>query len=78
VHLRATAQGLINIFNAIGTLCAAAAISAIADFRGGGAIGFSTAYVMVAIVMLAMVAVALRLRRDTPLAERNGFAEEHR
>jgi MFS family permease len=68
VQLRATAQGLINIFNAVGTLASAAAISAIADFSGGGAFGFSTAYVVVAIVMLAMLAVTLRLRRDTPLA----------
>jgi len=77
-RLRATAQGLINIFNAIGTLSAAAAISAIADFRGGGAAGFSTAYVVVAIVMLMMVAVTLRLPRDTPLAASDTLAEDHR
>ena len=74
--LRATAQGLINIFNAMGTLTAAAAIGAIADFRGGGAAGFSTAYVIVAIVMLAMLAVTLRLRRDVPLAANRATAEE--
>ncbi len=74
--LRATAQGLINIFNAMGTLTAAATIGAIADFRGGGAPGFSTAYVIVAIVMLAMLAVTLRLRRDVPLAANRATAEE--
>ncbi len=74
--LRATAQGLINIFNAMGTLTAAATIGAIADFRGGGAAGFSTAYVIVAIVMLAMLAVTLRLRRDVPLAANRATAEE--
>jgi multidrug resistance protein len=78
VKLRGTAQGLINIFNATGTLSSAAAISAIADFSGGGASGFSTAYVVVAIVMAAMLAVTLRLRRDTPLAAGDGLAEEHR
>jgi MFS family permease len=78
VRLRATAQGLINICNAIGTLSSAAAISAIADFRGGGASGFTMAYVVVTIVMLAMLAVTLRLRRDTPLGASGGFAEEQR
>ena len=69
VPLRATAQGLVNIFNATGTLTAAAAISAIADFSGGGASGFGMAYVVVAITMLAMLAVTLRLRRDSARAE---------
>jgi len=78
VRLRATAQGLINICNAIGTLCSAAAISAIADLRGGGAAGFSTAYVVVAIVMLAMLAVTLRLRRDASHAASDTLAEEQR
>ena len=78
VQLRATAQGLINICNAIGTLTSAAAISAIADFSGGGASGFSMAYVVVAIVMLAMLAVAWRLPRDTPLVAGDALAEEHR
>jgi MFS family permease len=62
--LRATAQGLINIFNAVGTLTAGAAIGAIADFSGGGGAGFGRAYIGVAIVMLAMLAVTLRLRPD--------------
>jgi MFS family permease len=76
--LRATAQGLVNIFNAIGTLSSAAAIGAIADIRGGGTAGFTTAYVVVAAVMLAMLAVTLRLRRDTALAASDALAEEHR
>ena len=40
--LRGTAQGLINIFNAIGTLLAVTCISAIADFEGGGLTGLAT------------------------------------
>ena len=58
--LRATAQGLVNIGNSIGTLTSTAAISAIADF-GGGLHGFSIAYALIALLMLAMFAVALRL-----------------
>jgi MFS family permease len=77
-ELRATAQGLINIFNAIGTLSAAAAIGAIADFSGGGAPGFGVAYLAVAVVMVLMLGVALRLRRDAPLAAADGLIEEPR
>ncbi len=47
-----------------------AAISAIADFGGGGGAGFSTAYIVVAIVMVTMLAVTLLLRRDTALSAR--------
>jgi MFS family permease len=61
--LRGTAQGLINVFNGVGTMLAAATIGAIADFRGGGAEGFSVAYVGVAIVLLLMLAVSTRLAR---------------
>jgi len=50
--VRASAQGLINICTAIGTLFAAAAIGAIADLRGGSAAGFGFAYVMVAVLMV--------------------------
>ncbi|MFI4891142.1 MAG: MFS transporter [Steroidobacterales bacterium] len=60
VKLRATAQGLINIGNSVGTLGATAAISAIADFAGGTG-GFAIAYVGVAVLMLMMLIVALRL-----------------
>ena len=60
VELRATAQGLINIGNSIGTLSVTAAISAVADFVGGTG-GFAIAYVGVAVLMLVMLVVALRL-----------------
>ncbi|MDE2372086.1 MAG: MFS transporter [Burkholderiales bacterium] len=63
--LRTSAQGLINIGISIGTLLSAAAIGAIADFGGGGAAGFGTAYVGVAVVMAAMFALALALREPT-------------
>ncbi len=65
--MRTSAQGLINIFNAIGTLLAAAAVSAIADFKGGGTAGFGIAYLMVAVLMALMLTLALGLRRDREL-----------
>jgi len=60
--VRAAAQGLINICTAIGTLTSAAAISAVADFSGGGAAGFGTAYVVVAVAMIIMLVITLGLR----------------
>ncbi len=62
--VRGSAQGLINIFNSIGTLLSASAIAALADFSGGGARGFGIAYGLVAAVMTAMFGIAFSLRRD--------------
>ena len=64
VAQRGAAQGLVNIFTSVGTLFSAAAIGALADFAGGGAAGFSTAYLAVAAVMIVMTALALTLRSD--------------
>jgi MFS family permease len=61
--VRAAAQGLINICTAVGTLVSAASISAVADLAGGGTEGFSKAYVLVAALMLAMLLLALGLRK---------------
>ena len=61
--LRGTAQGLINIFNAVGTLLAVTCISAIADFQGGGLTGFGYAYLAVGLSMLVMLVVALGLKK---------------
>jgi MFS family permease len=68
--VRGAAQGLINICTSIGTLLSVAAIGAVADFSGGGAAGFSVAYLVVAALMLAMLIVALALR--------DGGAASHR
>jgi MFS family permease len=73
-ELHGTAQGLINIFNATGTMLAAAAVSAIADFKGGAA-GFSIAYRGVALVMVAAMVLAARLR---PSSEEITKIEAHR
>jgi sugar phosphate permease len=59
--VRGAAQGLINICNATGTLVATAAVGAIADLRGGIA-GFSSAYRVVGVVMLAAMILSARLR----------------
>jgi MFS family permease len=59
--VRGAAQGLINICNATGTLVATAAVGAIADLRGGIA-GFSSAYRVVGVVMLAAMILSMRLR----------------
>ena len=61
--LRGTAQGLINIFNAVGTLLAVTCISAIADFEGGGLTGFSHAYLVMGLSMLVMLVVAFGLKK---------------
>jgi len=63
--LRGTAQGLINIFNAVGTLLAVTCISAIADFEGGGLTGFSHAYLAMGLSMLAMLFIAFGLKRKS-------------
>jgi EmrB/QacA subfamily drug resistance transporter len=60
--LRGAAQGLINIFNAVGTLLAVTCISAIADFEGGGLTGFSHAYLAMGLSMLVMLLIAFGLK----------------
>jgi EmrB/QacA subfamily drug resistance transporter len=66
---RGTAQGLINIFNAVGTLLAVTFISAIADFEGGDLTGFGHAYLALALSMLVMLLVAFGLKRKSPKSE---------
>ena len=61
--LRGTAQGLINIFNAVGTLLAVTFISATADFEGGGLSGFNHAYLTVGVSMFVMLLIAFGLQR---------------
>lgn len=66
--LRGTAQGLINIFNAVGTLLAVTCISAMADFQGGGLTGFSQAYLAMGVSMLVMLLLAFGLKRQANAA----------
>jgi MFS family permease len=64
--LRGTAQGLINIFNAVGTLLAVTCISAIADFEGDGLTGFAYAYLALTLAMLVMLIIAFGLKKMSP------------
>ena len=64
--LRGRAQGLINIFNAVGTLLAVTCISAMADFQGGGLTGFGNAYLALGISMLVMLLASFRLQKAPP------------
>ena len=66
---RAAAQGMVNICTSIGTLRAATAIGALADFSGGAAAGFARAYIAVAVLMLLMLGLSFLLRPG-PLASR--------
>ena len=63
--LRGSAQGLINIFNAVGTLLAVTCISAVADFEGGGLTGFSRAYLAMESSMFVMLLAAFGLKRKS-------------
>ena len=62
---RGTAQGLITILNAVGTLLAVTCISAMADFEGGELTGFSHAYLALALSMLVMLWVAFGLKKKS-------------
>lgn len=62
---RGTAQGLITILNAVGTLLAVTCISAMADFEGGELTGFSHAYLALALSMLLMLWVAFGLKKKS-------------
>ena len=48
----------------MGTLLAATAVGALADFAGGGAHGLTVAYAAVAASMVVMLLAALALRRQ--------------
>jgi MFS family permease len=65
---RASAQGMINICTSIGTLMAATAIGALADFSGGGAAGFSMAYLAVAALMVVMLGLTFLLKSGSVAA----------
>jgi EmrB/QacA subfamily drug resistance transporter len=66
--LRGSAQGLINIFNAVGTLLAVTCISAIADFEGGGLKGFGYAYLALGTSMFVMLVIAFGLKKTAQAA----------
>jgi MFS family permease len=66
---RTSAQALVNIGIAIGNLMVVAVLSALADRAGGGLVGLKSAYLAATGVMLAMMAISVRLRaRRTAVA----------
>ena len=75
--VRGSAQGLINLCSSVGTLLSAACIGAVADFNGGGAAGLAIAYWGVAAAMLAMMVVALALRKDKARGKLGDNAPAH-
>jgi EmrB/QacA subfamily drug resistance transporter len=66
---RASAQAALTIFTSIGQLVGGALIGAVAASRGGGAAGYTTAFLLIGAVMLVLTLAALRLKgRDDELA----------
>lgn len=63
---RTSAQGLLNIFLAIGQLTGAAIVGAVAASRGGGQIGYQAAFIVLAALTLAMLLLSFRLRAQAP------------
>ncbi|MDG1463201.1 MAG: MFS transporter [Gammaproteobacteria bacterium] len=60
---RASAQGLLNIFLAIGQLSGAAVVGAVATSKGGGTEGYQTAYLVLGILAVVMFFITLGLKR---------------
>jgi len=58
---RASAQGLLNIFLAIGQLTGAAIVGAVAASWGGGQAGYQNAFVVLAVLTVAMLLTSFRL-----------------
>ncbi len=63
---RASAQGLLNIFLAIGQLSGAAVVGAVATSKGGGTEGYQTAYLVLGILAVVMFFITLGLKRTKP------------
>jgi len=63
---RAAAQGLLNVFLAIGQLGGAAIVGSVAASKGGGQVGYQAAYVVLAVLSLALFALSFGLvsKRD--------------
>jgi multidrug resistance protein len=61
---RAAAQGLLTVFLAVGQLLGAAIVGGVAASRGGGVVGYQTAFLVLAALtaVISLVAVALQSR----------------
>jgi MFS family permease len=65
---RASTQGLLNIFLAIGQLSGAAIVGAVATSAGGGTVGYQNAIGVLAGITVLICLIALRLQNRPPLA----------
>lgn len=59
---RASTQGLLNIFLAIGQLSGAAIVGAVATSAGGGTAGYQTSFAVLAAITVVIGAIALRMK----------------
>ena len=59
---RAAAQGLLTVFLAVGQLMGAAIVGGVAASRGGGVVGYQTAFLVLAVLTAIMVVVATALK----------------
>ncbi|MBT8444824.1 MAG: MFS transporter [Gammaproteobacteria bacterium] len=66
---RASAQGLLNIFLAIGQLTGAAIVGSVATSMGGGTVGYQSAYLVLAALSLLLIGVALGLKNKSPIQD---------
>ena len=71
---RTAAQGLLNIFLAIGQLLGAAVVGGVAASRGGGTVGYQTAFVVLATITAALFFFALKLKSKAAEAETAAIA----
>ncbi len=68
-HDRASAQGLLSVFSAVGRLAGAALVGAVAASKGGGVAGYQAAFVgMIAVAVCIMFTAATLNRREIELA----------
>ena len=72
---RASTQGLLNIFLAIGQLTGAAVVGAMATSVGGGTDGYQLAFAALAVITLVICVVSFGLKYVSP-ATREPVAEE--
>jgi MFS family permease len=66
VEDRASTQGLLNIFLAMGQLSGAAIVGAVATSAGGGTRGYQASFGVLAVITVVIGIIALRLRNIRP------------
>jgi multidrug resistance protein len=72
---RAAAQGLLNIFLAIGQLSGAAIVGAVATSGGGGTEGYQRSFLVLGLLAVVMFFVSLGLNRNKPETSDTGVSE---